>query len=186
MELFPALRIGWLNGWIPFGLLVLAEGALFLSFPRGVVARLFDRSGWSQKQVRWFSAGKLFSLIYIVLIILTPLKAGSLLFVIGMALNLLGLIGLGSAMFAFRSTPLDQPVTSGLYKISRHPQIFMTFVSLLGACLAVGSWPALLMLVLSRGLQHLGILAEEEACLRQYGDSYRAYMDGVPRYFLFF
>jgi protein-S-isoprenylcysteine O-methyltransferase Ste14 len=23
-------------------------------------------------------------------------------------------------------------------------------------------------------------------CLRQYGDSYRAYMERVPRYFLFF
>ncbi len=186
MELVPALRIGWLNGWIPFGLLVLTEGALFLSIPREVVARLFDRSGWSQKQVRWFSAGKVFSLVYIALIILTPLKTGSLILVIGLALNLLGLIGLGSAMLAFRRTPLDQPVTSGLYKISRHPQIFMAFAALLGACLAVGSWPAVLMLVLSRGLQHLGILAEEEECLRQYGDSYRAYMDGVPRFFLLF
>jgi protein-S-isoprenylcysteine O-methyltransferase Ste14 len=186
MELVPVLRIGWLNGWIPFGLLVLTEGVLFLSFPREVIARLFDRSGWSQRQVRWFSAGKLFSLIYIVLIILTPLKTGSPLLAIGMALNLLGLVGLGSAMYAFRNTPPDQPVTGGLYQSSRHPQVFMTFVSLLGACLAVGSWPALLMLVLSRGLQHLGILAEEEACLRQYGESYRAYMDRVPRYFLFF
>jgi protein-S-isoprenylcysteine O-methyltransferase Ste14 len=186
MELFPALQIGWLNGWIPFGLLVLTEGVLLLSFPREVVARLIDRSGWSRKQMRWFSAGKLFSLICIVLIILTPLKTGSFIFVIGMALNLMGLIGLGSAMLAFRSTPSDQPVTGGLYKVSRHPQISMTFVSLLGASLAVGSWPALLMLVLSRALQHLGILAEEEVCLRQYGDSYRAYMERVPRYFLFF
>jgi protein-S-isoprenylcysteine O-methyltransferase Ste14 len=186
MELFPVLRIGWLNGWIPFGLLVLTEVALFLSFPREVVARLFDRSGWSQKQVRWFSLGKLFSMIYIVLIVLTPLRTGSLIFVIGMALNILGLIGLGSAMIAFRNTPPDQPVTGGLYQVSRHPQIFMTFVSLLGACLAVGSWAALLMLLLSRVLQHLGILGEEEACLRQYGESYSVYMERVPRYFLIF
>jgi protein-S-isoprenylcysteine O-methyltransferase Ste14 len=34
-------------------------------------------------------------------------------------------------------------------------------------------------------LQHLGILAEEEVCLRRYGEPYRAYMERVPRYFLF-
>jgi protein-S-isoprenylcysteine O-methyltransferase Ste14 len=41
------------------------------------------------------------------------------------------------------------------------------------------------MLVISRLFQHLGILAEEEACLAQYGESYRAYVERVPRYFLF-
>ena len=30
------------------------------------------------------------------------------------------------------------------------------------------------------------ILAEEEACLAQYGDSYRDYMRRVPRYLVFF
>ena len=56
----------------------------------------------------------------------------------------------------------------------------------LGMCLAIGSWLALLALLMSRVLQHIGILAEEEACLAQYGETYRAYMKGVPRYFLFF
>ena len=53
-------------------------------------------------------------------------------------------------------------------------------------CLAIGSWLALSALLMSRVLQHFGILAEEEACLAQYGESYRAYMRAVPRYFLFF
>lgn len=35
-------------------------------------------------------------------------------------------------------------------------------------------------------LGHYGILAEEEVCLQQYGDDYRAYMQRVPRYFVFF
>jgi protein-S-isoprenylcysteine O-methyltransferase Ste14 len=40
--------------------------------------------------------------------------------------------------------------------------------------------------MVSKLLQHFGILAEEEVCLRRYGESYRAYMEQVPRYFLFF
>jgi protein-S-isoprenylcysteine O-methyltransferase Ste14 len=53
-------------------------------------------------------------------------------------------------------------------------------------CFAIGSWLALFMLMMSKLFQHFGILAEEEACLAQYGDSYRAYMKRVPRYFVFF
>ena len=186
MELIPAFEIGWLNGWIPFALLCLAEGLLLLVFPRDVVNRLFDRSAWSKKQATFTAVGKVFSLACIVLIILTPLKVGSVPFVVGAVIYLLGLAGLVAAILDFRYTPLGQPVTRGLYKISRHPQIVALFVAFLGMCVAIGSWLALLMLVISRLFQHLGILAEEEACLAQYGESYHAYVERVPRYFLFF
>ena len=186
MELFPALEIGWLNGWIPLGLICLTEGICFTTFPKDVVARLFDRSGWGKTQVLFTVLGKVFSLAYLVLLVLTPLKVRSSVFAIGTILFALGLAGLIAAILSFKATPPDQPVTTGLYRISRHPQLFTVFVALLGACIAIGSWLALLMLIISRGLQHYGLLAEEEACLKQYGDSYQAYMERVPRYFLFF
>jgi len=119
MELMPALRIGWLNGWLPLGALVLTEGILFLVFPKEVVTRLFDRSGWSQRQVVFTVLGKLVALICLVLIVGTPLKIGSAVFVIGMIIVGLGLIGLAKALFDFKNTPLDQPVTRGIYRISR-------------------------------------------------------------------
>ena len=186
MRLIPALEIGWLNGWIPLGLLCLVEGLLLKAFPKDVVARLFDRSGWDRKQRAFTIIGKLFSLACIVLIIFTPLQIGSSAFSFGMILYALGLVGLIIAILDFKNTPLDQPVTAGLYRISRHPQIVMLFVVFLGSCFAIGSWLALFMLMMSKVFQHLGILAEEEACLAQYGESYRAYMKRVPRYFVFF
>jgi protein-S-isoprenylcysteine O-methyltransferase Ste14 len=186
MELIPDLRIGWLNGWLTLVLLGLIEGILFLVFPKKVVARLFDRSGWSQKQITFTIAGKLCAFVCLVLIFLTPLKVGSPVFMIGTFLIALGLIGLIKALFDYRNTQLDEPVTCGLYRVSRHPQIVMASVVLLGACIAIGSWPALIMLVAARLLSHLGIVAEEEICLKQYGDAYRAYLKRVPRYFVFF
>jgi hypothetical protein len=45
MELMPALKLGWLNGWILLAFEFLIEGLLLVVFPRDVVARLFDRSG---------------------------------------------------------------------------------------------------------------------------------------------
>jgi protein-S-isoprenylcysteine O-methyltransferase Ste14 len=185
MELMPDLRIGWINGWLVLVILGLTEGILFLAFPKKVVARLFDRSGWSEKQIAFTIAGKLCALVCLVFIILSPLKVGSLVFVIGTLLIVLGLIGFIKALFDYKNTPLDEPVTRGLYRISRHPQIVMASVVLLGACIAIGSWAALAMLVAARLLSHWGIVAEEEVCLKQYGEAYRTYLNRVPRYLVF-
>jgi protein-S-isoprenylcysteine O-methyltransferase Ste14 len=186
MELFPELKLGWLNGWIFLGLLCLTEGICFLVFPKAVVKRLFDRSGWSQKQIVFTVIGKVCALVCLFLIVFTPLKLGTFVFTVGAIVTALGLLGLVVALLNFKNTPFDQPVARGLYRISRHPQIVMASVVLLGTCIAIGSWAALIALIVARILSHFGLLAEEEVCLKQYGDSYRAYMQRVPRYFLFF
>jgi protein-S-isoprenylcysteine O-methyltransferase Ste14 len=159
---------------------------LFAAFPKEVVRRLFDRSGWSRKQKGFTAAGKLFALVCLSLIVLTPLKIGEWVFSVGALLVALGLAGVVKALFDFRNTPLDEPVTRGLYRISRHPQIVMASLVILGACVAIGSWPALAALAAAKLLQHLGVVAEEEVCLRRYGESYRTYLKRVPRYFLLF
>lgn len=186
MELLPDLTIGWLNGWLVIILLALADGILFLTFPKKVVRRLFDRSGWSQRQQAFTIVGKLCGLVCLTLLTLTPLKIGSPVFVMGMILTVFGLFGLVEALFDFRNTPLDEPVTRGLYRFSRHPQIMMSSVVLLGGCIAIGSWVAVAFWAVARLMEHFGIVAEEQVCLKQYGEAYRAYLKRVPRYFLFF
>jgi protein-S-isoprenylcysteine O-methyltransferase Ste14 len=162
MELFPALRLGWLNGWLFLAALSLMDAVCFRLFPKAVVERLFDRSGWSRQQVAFTVMGKLIALTSLVLIAFTPLKFGHSVLVIGACLSTFGLAGLVGALISFRDTPLDQPVAAGLYRISRHPQI------------------------ISHLFTHLGILGEEDVCTRRHGDSYRAYLRRVPRYFVFF
>jgi protein-S-isoprenylcysteine O-methyltransferase Ste14 len=186
MELTHKLEIGWLNGWILLAFEFLVQGGLLLIFPKDVVSRLFDRSGWSEKQKVFTIMGKVFSLICLILIILTPLKINSSVLIVGLILYLIGLAGLVVAMLNFKDTPLNQPVTKGVYKLSRHPQIVSLFVLFLGISVAIGSWLALFALIISKLLQHFGIVAEEEICLRRYGEPYRAYMKQIPRYFLFF
>ncbi len=186
MELFPALSLGWLNGWIALALLVLVDGILFLSFPKPVVARLWDRSGWSRKQAVFTVIAKLISLGGLILIVFTPLKIGTPVFVVGGALVLAGLAGVIKSLFDFKDTPLDQPVTRGIYTISRHPQIVMAGLVLLGASIAIGSWAAVVLWAFGHLFGHWGILAEEEICLKQYGESYRQYLQRVPRYFVCF
>jgi protein-S-isoprenylcysteine O-methyltransferase Ste14 len=186
MEILPKLEIGWLNGWILLAFEFLIQGFLLLIFPKDVVSRLFDRSGWSVKQRVFTIIGKVFSLACLILITLTPLKINSSAFIVGLILYAIGLAGLVVAMLNFKDTPLSQPVTKGIYKISRHPQIVALFVIFLGICVAIGSWAAIFTLIMSKLLQHFGILAEEKVCLIHYGESYHVYMERVPRYFLFF
>lgn len=59
--------------------------------------------------------------ILLVFIILTTLKIQTWYFVPGLVLYVIGMVGLVVAMFNFRDTALNQPVTKGVYKISRHP-----------------------------------------------------------------
>jgi protein-S-isoprenylcysteine O-methyltransferase Ste14 len=186
MELFPALSLGWRNGWIALALLVLSDGTLFLSFPKPIVARLWDRSQWNRKQRIFTAIGKLISLGGLILIVFTPLKIGAPVFPAGGVIVLVGLTLVIVSVLNFAATPLDQPVTRGLYRISRHPQVVGAGLVLLGASIAIGSWAAVILWMLGHLFGHWGLLAEEEACLKQYGDSYREYLQRVPRYFVFF
>ncbi len=186
MEFFPILQLGWLNGWLAILLLGLTDSILFVLFPKEVVKRLWDRSGWNPKQQALTIAGKLCALICLALLALTPLKIGSPVFVVGAILIALGLLGLIKALFDFRNTPLDEPITRGIYCVSRHPQVVTSSVVLLGACIAVGSWIAVAFWAAARLLEHFSILAEEDVCLKQYGEPYRAYLKRAPRYFWVF
>jgi len=186
MELFPTLEIGWLNGWIPLCILYLAYGILLLVCPRNVVKRLYDKSGRTKRQKVLVYIGSGFAFVYFMLIILTPLQIKSAMFIPGIIVFSLGLTGFVIALFNFKSAPLDRPVTGGLYRISRHPQQLMFFISFLGICLAVGSWLTIFLQIISSIFLHSRIIAEEKACIERYGDPYRDYMKRVPRYFLFF
>jgi len=186
LELIPELKIGWLNGWIMICPLYLIYGILLKTFPKDVVARLYDRSGRSKRHKVIILIGSLLAFIYFVLIIFTPLKIGSGVFIVGIIVFLFGLTGFVIALFNFKNAPSDHPSTSGLYRISRHPQQLMFFIAFIGVCLAIGSWIALFIQLLSSIFLHSRIVAEEKACLAHYGELYQNYMKNVPRYFLYF
>jgi protein-S-isoprenylcysteine O-methyltransferase Ste14 len=186
MELFPNLEIGLFNGWILIVLFFGAYGVMLISFPKHAIARLYERSDQREDQLLRRLFVVILILLWFIAVSLTPLKIGDVVFVIGISVYSLGLIGFVIALANFRSTPVDQPVTSGLYRISRHLQQLAASVSFLGIGIAIGSWSAFAFMILGVIGAHSKILAEEEACLEQYGESYKNYMERIPRYFLFF
>jgi len=62
----------------------------------------------------------------------------------------------------------------------------MIAVTLFGTCLLIGSGLSILILAITKIFTHFCMLADEEACIKQYGESYKEYMKRVPRYLIFF
>jgi protein-S-isoprenylcysteine O-methyltransferase Ste14 len=185
MEFLPPLKFVPVGGWILLLLYIAVIGAIMFSMPKDVVARLYDTSQWSRKQRNSSKAAKVFLLLGYGSASMMPLVQGSFEFKVGSMLFLVGLLLFYSAVRSFSKTPKDDPVTLGLYQVSRNPQQVSLFIVFVGIGIAVSSWFVLGVTVIGILLSHLRILAEEEQCLKQYGENYKEYMENTPRYLLF-
>ena len=186
MELFPVFTIGLLNGWLLMAIFLLIFGIIVTTSPKEVIKRLYDEEGWTKQQYTFTKLAKICGVIHLVLLIFTPLKLWSVEFAIGMTIFSIGTIGMAVALINFKKAPLNEPIISGLYKISRNPQIVMLYLVSLGSSLAIGSWTAVIIVIISIICSHFRILGEEKRLTEQYGASYLEYKKRVPRYFIFF
>ena len=185
MELFPEFGLSWTGGWtlmLGFYLVFI----LFLrSFPKEVTNRLYELSGWQRVHPLINRTVSLATFGYLALFIATPLSSDERVLRLGLLLFFVGFVGLFSALFMFARTPLEEPITGGLYRFSRNPQWVFLALMTLGNCIAIGSWAAVILLAIMVIGYHFRLLGEEEVLTEQYGESYREYLRQVPRYFLF-
>ena len=186
MDLFSVIRFTCLAGWIYFIFYALVFSITIGICSKEVRKRLYDRSLWDRKLIIISAIGNSFWLVNIVLILLGRLEIGSIEFIIGTIMFIIGLVLLEISILTFRNTPLDKPITTGIYKISRHPQMIALYLLFLGMLLVVGTWIGLGFLLITIIFSHFTILAEERTLKKQYGESYVRYCEKVPRYFLFF
>jgi len=82
----------------------------------------------------------------------------------------------------FATNPLDEPVTKGLYRYSRHPMYLTQFLMFIGVGIASASWVFLLLSVLRTIASFMLMTPEESFCLEKYGNTYREYMNKTPRW----
>ena len=110
------------------------------------------------------------------------------------ALNTIGflLIAVGLAVVITSMTRLSFTITlgstatslrqSGLYGVSRNPQILGYGLVVIGYALLWPSWLALVWVLLYAAIAQLMVITEEEYLLNLYGTAYRRYCQTVPRY----
>jgi len=136
MSLVPPFQIGVWNAWI---LMVL----LFLAYVPG---RLINKEAMSKmttpvpfsrtESILWVFTHLViipFALIYSIFL---PLKLGTEWFYVGLPICLLALLVNLMAGVSFATTPPDEPVTRGIYRVSRNPAYFGIFLMFIGIGIA--------------------------------------------------
>ena len=186
MSLLPEFQIGWWNGWwypVVFGLISL--GLMVAYRPRAFGKRLVRLPPFSSSVERILSMASIFlfgrgMIIYSVFI---TMKRTTIWFYLGNAVFLLGLAIYTAAMVNFATTPSNLPVVKGIYRFSRHPMQLISIVMWIGVGIATMSWVILLACGIQIFLSGPFLIAQERFCLDTYGETYKAYMRGTPRYF---
>jgi protein-S-isoprenylcysteine O-methyltransferase Ste14 len=111
-----------------------------------------------------------------------PLKFNTVWFYVGLFIYLLGVTFDFLAGVSWATNPLDKPITTGIYSISRHPMDFGNVVVIVGTGIACASWVLPLLGIVGITLMNMSAVHEERVCLQKFGNAYREYMNRTPRW----
>jgi protein-S-isoprenylcysteine O-methyltransferase Ste14 len=183
MSLIPAFEIGIWNAWI-FMLLELLTFPFFfrVATPRAPKAESHNVAALPKVKRMFLYSSKIIYIPATIYSVFLPIQLGNLWFYIGLPITLIGLISSIAVLFNWASSPPGKPITSGLYRYSRHPMYVTAFIFFLGVSIITASWVFLLFTVLLIGASLYFAPLEEESCLAHFGDTYRDYMDKTPKY----
>ena len=186
MSLMPAFEIGVWNAWILqvlFFLTLIVPNCLMSKEGRKRTKRAteFVPLGGTHK-IFAYSTHVLIMPFTILYSIFLPLEIGTVWLYVGLPIFALASVMSVITSVNFATTPLDEPVTKGVYRISRHPIYFSGFLLYIGIGIAAASWVILLCAILWIVLFHIVLPSEEHFLSEKYGDSYREYMNKTPRW----
>jgi len=184
MLLVPAFEIGVWNAWI------------FMIWPwvdmlavRLVGLDVYRRASGIPSEMKTSHRYRVVSYVSMVIetmavaySIFLPLRLGTGWFYAGLAIFLIGMVVLAVATVNFTTTPLDVPITRGIYHYSRHPLYLASLLIYLSVGIAASSWIFLLVFVVQSVSIRIAAVEEERFCLEKYGKAYREYIDKTPRW----
>jgi len=120
-----------------------------------------------------------FTVVYSIFL---PLKLGTAWFYAGLPICSLALIWNLITAINITTTPLDELITKGVYRISRNPMMFGIFLMYIGIGITCASWIFLLCAVAWITLWHIALRPEERFLLEKYGKAYQEYMNRTPKW----
>jgi protein-S-isoprenylcysteine O-methyltransferase Ste14 len=186
MSLVPAFEIGIWNAWILWVLMFLSMIIPNLFMSKEAKEKTKRATQFAPlsgtKKVLAYSAHAVIMPAAAIYSIFLPLKIGTAWLYAGLVIYVLALVMTVMVSINFAATPVDKPVTRGVYRISRHPVYISGFLLYVGIGIACASWVMLLLAVAWIVLWCIVVPAEERFLLEKYGDSYREYMNKTPRW----
>jgi protein-S-isoprenylcysteine O-methyltransferase Ste14 len=187
MSLVPEFELGLWNAWIiaVLGFILPWIPSFFIN--REVVNKRMGKIKWSEfsKTVKIgyiITQGIIvpFTIIYSFFL---PLKLSTVWFYVGLPISILGIIMPFISGVSFATAPLDKPITTGVYRITRNPEYFSVFLQYLGIGISGLSWIFILCAVVWIISFHVEVVqSEEPSLIKKYGDAYREYMNRTPRW----
>ncbi|WP_455285053.1 methyltransferase family protein [[Eubacterium] cellulosolvens] len=187
MSIVPDFELGLWNAWIITVLGFLATVAPLLISNERAKKR-------SEGEPRWSELSRTAKTLYLVTHVLVmpftigysiflPLKLGTAWFYVGISISFLAIIMGFMAGVSFATAPLDEPMTKGIYAISRNPMYLSGFLEYVGIGVACVSWVFLLCAAVWIVSWHILVPTHEErVLLEKYGNAYREYMNRTPRW----
>jgi len=179
MSLTPEFELGLWNAWIfilPFLILsIIGYRILGKRESEGF-------SGHTKKEKMLESIGMMIVFTFWAYSVFLPLKLGTLWLSAGLLIYLLGMLVVILALLSFHTTPVDKPVTKGVYRFSNYSMYVGEILIDISISIACLSWIFLLLAIVEVILESYIVTAEERICLNQYGDAYREYMNKTPRW----
>lgn len=183
MSFIPAFEIGLWNAWW-FMIIFPLQWLAVLIVPKHIAERTSHAPEIIQTQqdriIAFLTQG--FWIGATLYSIFVPFQLGTPWFWIGLALFTVGLVTLILATITVADTPTDKPLTSGIYRFSRHPMYLSMILVYLGVSIATISWLFLLITVITFSLQLYQAKKEERYCREKFGNTYREYMRWTARW----
>ena len=186
MSLIPAFELDLWNAWIITVLFYVATLTPLQIGKEKANKRGEGEPAWSEvsktHRITILITHAVIMPFTIVYSIFLPLKLGTEWFYVGIPICFLGIVMDFMAGVSFATAPLDEPMTKGVYSISRNPMYFGMFLMYIGIGIASASWVFLLCAVIWIVSWQIGVVNEERILLEKYGNAYREYMDRTPRW----
>ena len=180
MSLMPAFEIGFLNAWlffVPF-IIFWFVGVRFL-----FLKRMPESPPLERRKDRIISQilvlAMFFSFFYSIFV---PIEWETIWFYFGLLFYVIGILLIALAMLDFATTPIDMPVTKGVYRYSRNPMFIGYFLIYAGIAVACVSWVYILLTILFILIMFYLSPIEEAATLAHYGKSYEEYIKRTSKW----
>jgi len=180
MSLVPAFELGLWNAWI----LIIPLMIYWFSGIRFLFSKRMSKTPSLKRR-----KDKIISQILVLAMfvsffysVFVPLKLGTIWFYIGLLVYLAGIVLITLSMIDFATTPIDKPVTKGVYRYSRNPMFIGFFLVYVGISIACITWVYMVLTILFiLSVQYLSPF-EEAITLGQYGKAYKEYMKRTPKW----
>ena len=181
--MFCDFNISWDYAWWFPAIYALVTLLFMVIYGKRFIKKFFRFPGGTFKwKIPTIISSTIFSRGILAYAIFLPLKTGTVWFWIGVVIFGISILLYLIAVYNFASTPDEQPVRKGLYRISRHPVQVLAILMSLGIGIATVSWIIIVAALALAILSYPTFNIQERSCIDMYGQSYKRYLDNTPRW----